>query len=915
MSLVHRGDIGMGPMAWISQSIPVKISLAILIIETVLLTVMGIFCSSRFSQEIEQRITEKLALPGILMNQRAMPYDAVKDFRALSDLVQEKVVEACIFQQSGKVFFTADPAREGRLFTDFLGEEEKNSLGKDIRHARQISFTAETGGHFITKITPLLTNKGDLLGGLYVKISAEAMVKKKREVVLFFCAGAVLMIVLTTLIEALVVHRLFIPRMISASTVLKKYAGGDFSARIDHFKADDQLGKLMQQVNFLLETVAEYTRKLHALNRAGEVFARAGDKREILNFATEMAEQHLSVRGVNNGEGDHKILFTLPIENGKTGKGYSAMQFAGISGYDQLSSADVSFVYALSGLMASALDRLEAFHRIAEAEEKYRYLFAMAQEGIFRSSPEGKILDANLAMATMGGFPSVEEMISCVTDLAEWYENPQERDNVMQLLEKSDKFQEYEVNMKRRDGSIFPASMSARAVKDGVGTIQSIEGRIVDISERRLREKEKQEQLATAVATQAKLFLIDDLEKKNKLLQEALDELKCTQLQLIQSEKMAAVGMTAGGVAHDLNNILTGVVSYPELLLLTLPADSEMRRPLEAILASGRRAVAVVADLLTLAQGSARVKQNAVLDSLVEEYLDSVEFKQMMRAYPDVQVSSIYEAGAMCIICSPVHIQKVIMNLVMNAVEAVTPSGSVTLRTWQTMAGPEGISNSDGFVVLEVRDDGPGIPPENRGSIFDPFYTRKVMGKKGTGLGLTVVWNVVREHEGRIVLDCDSVGTIFRIFLPAQKIAVPESSGEIAEIDLRGKGKILVVDDEPLQRDIAAKMLTVFGYEVAVVPSGEEAIAYLRQKSADLVILDMLMPPGMNGLQTYREIVALHPGQKALIVSGFSESSDVKVAIQLGVGGYVKKPYTMAQIAQAVKDELGRQAAGQNLSS
>ncbi|MDP3480595.1 MAG: response regulator [Desulfoprunum sp.] len=905
----------MRPMAWISQSIPVKISLAILIIETVLLAVMGIFYSSRFSQEIEQRITEKLALPGILMNQRAMPYDAVQDFRALSDLVQEKVVEACIFQQSGTVFFTADPAREGRSFTDFLGKEEKNSLGKDIRHARQISFTAETGEHFIAKITPLLTNTGDLLGGLYVKISAEAMVKKKREVVLFFCAGAFLTIVLTTLIEALVVHRLFIPRMISASTVLKKYGGGDFSARIDHFKADDQLGKLMQQVNFLLETVAEYTRKLHALNRAGEVFARAGDKREILHIAAEMAEQHLSARVVKNGEGDHKILFTLPIENGKTGKDYSAMQFAGISDYNQLSSADVSFVYALSGLMASALDRLEAFQRIAEAEEKYRYLFAMAQEGIFRSSPEGKILDANLALATMRGFASVEEMISCVTDLAECYENPQERADIMQLLEKSDKFQEYEVNMKRRDGSIFPASMSARAVKDGVGTIQSIEGRIVDISERRLREKEKQARLATAVATQAKLFLIDDLEKKNKLLQEALDELKRTQLQLIQSEKMAAVGMTAGGVAHDLNNILTGVVSYPELLLLTLPADSEMRRPLEAILASGRRAVAVVADLLTLAQGSAREKQNAVLDSLVEEYLDSVEFKQMMRAYPDVQVSSIYEAGAMCIDCSPVHIQKVVMNLVMNAVEAVAPhNGSVTLRTWQTMAGPEGISNSEGFVVLEVRDDGPGIPPENRGRIFDPFYTRKVMGKKGTGLGLTVVWNVVREHEGRIVLDCDSVGTIFRIFLPAQKIAVPESSGAIAEVDLRGKGKILVVDDEPLQREIAGKILTVFGYEVAVVPSGEEAIAYLRQKSADLVILDMLMPPGMNGLQTYREIVALHPGQKALIVSGFSECSDVKVAIQLGVGGYVKKPYTMAQIGQAVKNELGRQAAGRNPS-
>ncbi len=124
---------------------------------------------------------------------------------------------------------------------------------------------------------------------------------------------------------------------------------------------------------------------------------------------------------------------------------------------------------------------------------------------------------------------------------------------------------------------------------------------------------------------------------------------------------------------------------------------------------------------------------------------------------------------------------------------------------------------------------------------------------------------------------------------------------------MRGTGRILVVDDEPLQRDIAREMLTSFGYEVVTVESGEAAIEYLRRDSADLLVLDMLMPPGMNGLQTYREIIAIHPGQKALIVSGFSESSDVKEAMRLGVGGFVKKPYAMNQIARAIKTELERQ--------
>ena len=183
------------------------------------------------------------------------------------------------------------------------------------------------------------------------------------------------------------------------------------------------------------------------------------------------------------------------------------------------------------------------------------------------------------------------------------------------------------------------------------------------------------------------------------------------------------------------------------------------------------------------------------------------------------------------------------------------------------------------------------------------------MGKKGTGLGLTVVMNVVREHGGYIELDSDSIGSTFRVFLPVDRNLVPAGSRSDEEADLRGKGRILVVDDEPLQRDIAGKMLTVFGYEVDTVSSGEEAIEYLRLHNVDLVVLDMLMPPGINGLQTYIEIIAIHPGQKALIVSGFSESSDVKEAMRLGVGGFVKKPYTMKQIARAIKDELARQPA------
>jgi PAS domain S-box-containing protein len=899
-------------MTCLGRSIPAKIVLAILVIEIVLLAAVGIFYSSRFNREIDRRITDKLALPGILMNQRAMPYDSVKDFHALSDLVQEKVVDAFIFQRGGAVFFTADPAREGRSFSDFLEKEEKNGL--DTSQTRQVHFKAASGGRFISIITPLFAG-GELLGGLYVRISADAIEKEKQKVALFFFLGALLTIVLTTLIEAFVVHRLFVPRIIATSATLKTYAGGDFSARIETIGDPDQLGELMQQVNFLLESLEEYTRKLHALNVAGEVLARTGEREKVLRIAAETIERFLPVLALPDREGD--VLFSLPVHRDGVIKESEIVHFAGIAGKSQLSPADASFIYALSGLLESALDRIEAFRKITEAEEKYRYLFVLALEGIFRSSPEGKILDANPALAAMRGYDSVEEMISSDLDIAETYEDPRERQKLLQVLRQDGQVKNYEVSLKRRDGSVFPAWMSARAIKDGQGKLLSIEGRIVDISERRLREQERQEQLAEEAVTRAKLLLVEDLEHKNKRLHEALDELKSTQMQLVQSEKMAVVGMTAGGVAHDLNNILAGVVSYPELLLMTMPADSEYRQPLEAILAAGRRAAAVVADLLTLAKGTARVKQSVHLHALVEEYLGSVEFLTMMRGHENVQVSSIVEDGETLINCSPVHIQKVIMNLVMNAVEAVSSTGG-SVRVSTRCQRPESGTDDDGrdeAIILEVSDDGPGIPEENQDHIFEPFYTRKVMGKKGTGLGLTVVWNVVREHGGHIELESNAGGTTFRIFLPVERELAPARGQVDDEADLQGKGRILVVDDEPLQRDIAGKMLRAFGYEVEAVSSGEEAIAFLRQREVDLVLLDMLMPPGINGLQTYIEITAYRPGQKALIVSGFSESSDVKEAMRLGVGGFVKKPYTIRQIARAIKVELARQSPVNDLSN
>jgi CheY-like chemotaxis protein len=209
------------------------------------------------------------------------------------------------------------------------------------------------------------------------------------------------------------------------------------------------------------------------------------------------------------------------------------------------------------------------------------------------------------------------------------------------------------------------------------------------------------------------------------------------------------------------------------------------------------------------------------------------------------------------------------------------------------------------YVVLMVRDNGPGISDKDLQHIFEPFYSRKVVGRSGTGLGLTVVWNTVQDHDGRIRVDSSGQGTCFSLYFPlcmenGKSDRLPE--GEQAPA---GEGEhILIVDDESQLRDLASQMLSSLGYRVSSVASGEEAVEFVRRQAVDLLVIDMIMDPGMNGRRTYEEILRLRPGQRAIIVSGYSESDDIKAALKTGATEFVKKPYTLQDLSHAVRAAL-----------
>ena len=210
------------------------------------------------------------------------------------------------------------------------------------------------------------------------------------------------------------------------------------------------------------------------------------------------------------------------------------------------------------------------------------------------------------------------------------------------------------------------------------------------------------------------------------------------------------------------------------------------------------------------------------------------------------------------------------------------------------------------YVVLSISDTGVGISPQDRERLFEPFYTKKVMGRSGTGLGMAVVWGTVKDHKAYIDVDsAEGKGTTFSFYFPVTRKEATRDESSVSIDNYMGKGEsILVVDDVAEQREIASAMLRKIGYSVRSVSSGEEAVEYMNDNTADLVVLDMIMAPGIDGLEAYKRIVELHPGQAAVIASGFSETEHAREAQQLGAGAYVKKPYLLEKIGLAVKHEL-----------
>jgi CheY-like chemotaxis protein len=300
------------------------------------------------------------------------------------------------------------------------------------------------------------------------------------------------------------------------------------------------------------------------------------------------------------------------------------------------------------------------------------------------------------------------------------------------------------------------------------------------------------------------------------------------------------------------------------------------------------------------------------LNDVIADFFKMPEFALIRSRHPEVLFESRLDEALFNIKGAAMPLTKTLMNLLSNAAESISGKGTVTITTQNryvdvSLPGYENTREGE-YAVLTVTDTGSGIAPADLEKIFEPFYTRKVMGRSGTGLGLAVVWGTVKDHGGYIdVRTEEKKGTSFILYFPVTRDALSKGDPSISPDAYQGRGEsILVVDDVAEQRLLASRILGELNYRVDTATSGEAAVEYLRTGRADLVVLDMIMEPGIDGLETFRRILEIRPKQKAIIVSGFARTEAVRQAQGLGMGEFVRKPYVIERLGMAVRRELDR---------
>ncbi|MEI6262699.1 MAG: ATP-binding protein [Deltaproteobacteria bacterium] len=509
---------------------------------------------------------------------------------------------------------------------------------------------------------------------------------------------------------------------------------------------------------------------------------------------------------------------------------------------------------------------------------RYFDLYDIAPVGYCTLSEKGQILEANLTAATLLGLAR-SKLVNHQLSRFIFKEDQTIYYLHRKHLFETGKPQEWDLRMVKNDETAFWTHIESTVAQDTDGTPV---GRIVmsDITNRKQAE-----------ALQQRTH--DELEQQTESLRASLEEKVRLEARLLQSQKMESIGSLAGGIAHDLNNILFPISGLSEMLLDDSSLKTPERESIEQIYKSAQRGGELVKQILTFSRQSNPMKLPIRIQPILKEAL-----KLARATIPrKIEITNQIEANCGMILADPTQVHQIAMNLITNACHAVEGNGgTIHISLKKTV---------DGYACICVSDTGTGIDQTQINKIFDPYFTTKELGK-GTGLGLSVVHGIVKAHGGDIRVHSEvGKGTTFNVFLPLLDDPKNGKAATITRQYPRGCERILLVDDEEPIVLLEQMMLERLGYQITFRTSSPDALAVFKANSGnfDLVISDRGMPL-MTGEQLARELILIKPWIPIIICTGFSDENDVKRAKAMGVKGFLMKPVAIGDLAEMVRKVL-----------
>jgi two-component system, cell cycle sensor histidine kinase and response regulator CckA len=522
-------------------------------------------------------------------------------------------------------------------------------------------------------------------------------------------------------------------------------------------------------------------------------------------------------------------------------------------------------------LATDVTERIRAEEALRQSEQKYRDIFDFATVGIYQSRRDGSLITANGPLAEILGYDTPEDLLRHNMD--EIYVNPAERRELIARFEPEGKAHRQEVRWKRKDGTPIWLELDARAVRSPDSTTRYFEGFVHDISERKKSEEEK------------------------RRLQE----------QLVQAQKMEAVGQLAGGIAHDFNNLLTAITGYSELLLGELPAEDLRRSHAEEIRKAGERAASLTQQLLAFSRR--QVLEPKVLD--VNTVVSDIERMLRRLIGEHIELKTRKTQDLWKVKADPGQIEQAVLNLVLNARDAMPNGGTLAIETSnaeldETFTRTHVPTQPGSYVSVAVSDTGVGISDEVKARLFEPFFTTKERGK-GTGLGLSTTYGIVKQSGG--FLWCDSEvgrGTTFQVLLPRVEEPESETVERKAPPPIHpGDETVLLVEDEPEVRSLVQRILKTQGYTVVTAANPDEALAVSREFKGPIQIMvtDVVMP-GMSGLQLAERLAPTRRDMRVLFMSGYTNDAIGHQGVLDPGTAFLQKPFTPNSLARKVREVL-----------